>query len=80
MGYLDKIIRCGILLCVGLGYMTARGQAAFSASLEKSAIQLGDSVVLSVRLSVPAPDQLKDLDFSTMDTVKGLERLRLSAM
>lgn len=80
MGYLDKIICWGIVLCVGLGYMTAQGQATFSASLEKSAIQLGDSVVLSVRLSVPAPDQLKDLDFSAMDTLKGLERLRLSAM
>lgn len=80
MGYLEKIIRCCILLCAGLGCVPAQGQATFSASLEKSSIQLGDSVVLMLRLSAPASSPLEALEFSALDTMAGLERLRSSAV
>lgn len=80
MGYYARIIGCYILLRLLLGYTPAEGQAIFSASLEKSSIQLGDSVRLLARLSAPAGYEIKSLDFSSLDTIKGLERLRLSGM
>lgn len=80
MRHLEKIVCCCMLLLIGLGCMPAQGQPTFSASLEKSSIQLGDSVVLTIRLSMPASDEFKYMNFSVLDTIGGLERLRVSAM
>lgn len=80
MGCHMKMVAFYILFLLLLGHAPAWGQAFFSASLEKSSIQLGDSVVLRTRVSVPAGYGLNNLKFTMLDTIKGLERLRLSAM